>query len=169
MKYRSAVSVTRLDNDRWGFGSSCFVCEPRNEAGLGIPFDHDDEANEVRATFTLDARFSGAPSYLHGGISLAVLDEAMAWAAIAVAGKFAVTAESTTRFVHPIRVDREYTAVGRIESISNEKLEASASILDSKGRPCATATGLFVVLSAAQAVDAVGAELSESEVTYTRE
>lgn len=163
------VSVTRLDNDRWGFGSCCFVCETRNDAGLGIPFDHDDEANVVRATFTLDERFSGAPSYLHGGISLAVLDEAMAWAAIAVAGKFAVTATSTARFLHPVRVGREYTAVGQIESVSNEKLEASAAILDSKGRPCAEATGLFVVLSVAQAVDAIGTELGETEVTYTRE
>lgn len=144
------------------------MCEPRNEAGLGIPFDHDDEANEVRATFTLDARFSGAPTYLHGGISLAVLDEAMAWAAIAVAGRFAVTAESTTRFLRPVRVGREYTAIGRIVASETDTLEASASIVDAKGRPCATAAGRFVVLSAAQAVEAVGAELTAADAGFTR-
>ena len=163
------MTVTRLDNDRWGFGSSCFVCEPRNDAGLRIPFDHDDERNVVRATFTLDERFSGAPSYVHGGISLAVLDEAMAWAAIAVAGKFAVTAESTTRFLHPVRVSRTYTCEARIDGIEGTALRASAVILDAKQRPCTESNATFVVLSEAQAVDALGTEITETEATFVRE
>ncbi len=76
---------TPLENARWGFESNCFVCEPRNDAGLRIPFFHDEASATVTATFTLDDRFSGAPSYLHGGVLLAVLDEAMAWATIALA------------------------------------------------------------------------------------
>ena len=163
------MTVSRLDNDRWGFGTSCFVCEPRNDAGLRIPFDHDDEADVVRATFTLDERFSGAPSYVHGGISLAVLDEAMAWAAIAVAGKFAVTAESTTRFLHPVRVGRTYTCEARVDSFDDTTLRASAIILDAKQRPCTDSAATFVVLSAAQAVDALGTEITESEATFLRE
>lgn len=88
----------RLRNEQWGFESNCFVCEPRNDAGLRLPFEHDDEDDVVVCEFTLDDRFSGAPRFLHGGVLLAVLDEAMAWATIAIAGKFAVTEESTTRF-----------------------------------------------------------------------
>src|SRR5699024_8543549 len=83
--------VQALTNDQWGFESNCFVCEARNDAGLRIPFFHDEDTGTVTATFTLDDRFSGAPSYVHGGLLLAVLDEAMAWAAIAVAHRWAMT------------------------------------------------------------------------------
>ena len=74
------MALVRLRNDAWQFRSNCFVCEPSNTAGLAIPFFHDDEAGTVVADFTLDERFSGAPHYVHGGVALAVLDEAMAWA-----------------------------------------------------------------------------------------
>ena len=88
--------IVPLTNDRWGFESNCFVCEPTNGAGLGIPFFHDTAARVVTATFVLDDRFSGAPQYVHGGLALAILDEAMAWATIAIEERFAVTAETTS-------------------------------------------------------------------------
>ena len=76
---------------------------------MRIPFFHDDESDSVVAEFTLDESFSGAPSYVHGGVTLAVLDEAQAWATIAVCGKFAVTVETTTRFHRPVHVGRTFT------------------------------------------------------------
>ena len=47
-----------LTNDQWGFASHCFVCEPTNEAGLRIPFFHDEATDRVTADVTLDDRFS---------------------------------------------------------------------------------------------------------------
>lgn len=146
-----------LTNDQWGFESNCFVCEPRNAAGLRIPFFHDEDNNTVTATFTLDDRFSGAPSYVHGGLLLAVLDEAMAWAAIAVAHRWAMTGETTTRFDHPVRVGRSYTVTARITEPPTEgssALAAAAEITDAKARTCATSSATFVVLGEAQAVAA---------------
>lgn len=70
-----------LTNEQWGFETNCFVCEPRNDAGLRIPFFHDDATDTVTADFELDGRFSGAPNYLHGGVPTAtfvVLGEAQA-------------------------------------------------------------------------------------------
>jgi len=32
------MPLLSLTNDRWGFASNCFACEPTNEAGLRIPF-----------------------------------------------------------------------------------------------------------------------------------
>ena len=181
-----------LTNDQWGFESNCFVCEARNDAGLRIPFFHDEDAATVTATFTLDDRFSGAPSYVHGGLLLAVLDEAMAWATIAVAHRWAVTGETTTRFEHPVRVGRTYTVTARLtdrptvgaddSSMSGEAkadgpvdapadgatLTTSAEITDAKGRTCATASATFVVLGEAQAVDATGADVGELR-DYVRE
>ena len=154
-----------LTNDRWGFESNCFVCERRNDAGLRIPFFHDDQAGVVTATFTLDERFSGAPSYVHGGLLLAVLDEAMAWAAIAVAHRWAMTGETTTRFEHPVRVGRSHTVTARITEPPTEgtaTLAAAAEITDAEDRTCDTSSATFVVLGEAQAL-AAGAITGDDE------
>lgn len=160
-----------LTNDRWGFESNCFVCEPSNDAGLRIPFFHDDDAHAVTATFELDDRFSGAPSYVHGGVLLAILDEAMAWAAIAVAHRWAVTGETTTRFEHPVRVAGPYTVTATITeppTVGSSTLGAAATITDNKGRSCATASATFVVLGEAQALEATGVAFGPSSGDYLR-
>ncbi len=158
----------QLHNEDWGFDSNCFVCEPRNTGGLRIPFHHDDELEAVVATFTLDATFSGAPSYVHGGVSLAVLDEAQAWATIAVGGKFAVTAETTTRFDRPVLVDRSYTVEARITAQDDERIATEGRILDHKDRVCAASRTTFVVLGAAQALHATGADPDVIDPTFLR-
>ena len=159
-----------LTNDRWGFTSSCFVCEASNPEGLRLPFFHDEEARTVVADFELGPQFSGAPTYLHGGIVLSILDEAMAWAAIAVAEQWAVTKETTTRFERPVRVGRPHRVVARIEgpSASGSELVASAEIHDAKDRRCAVARAEFTPLGAAQAVDAIGQDLSADDAAFVR-
>lgn len=152
------MAIHRLTNEQWGFSSNCFVCEPKNAAGLRIPFDHDDEAGVVRATFTLDDRFSGAPAYVHGGVTLAVLDEAMAWATIAIGGKFAVTSETTTRFAHAVKLGRTYTVEAALDESDGTTMKTSASVFDEQRRPCVTAAASFTVLGAAHVVDALGVE-----------
>ncbi|HVF32608.1 MAG TPA: hotdog domain-containing protein [Acidimicrobiales bacterium] len=145
-----------LTNARWGFTSNCFVCEPANSHGLRLPFFHDDEADAVVADFELGDEFSGAPSYVHGGVVLAVLDEAMAWAAIAIAGQWAVTRTTSTEFERPVRVDRAHQVQASIESTTEREIRAVASIVDAKGRTCATAAAAFTPLGEAQAIDAIG-------------
>lgn len=150
------MSLTRLTNERWGFSSNCFVCEPTNEHGLRIPFFHDDERNVVTAEFELDNAFSGAPSYLHGGIAQTVLDEVQAWATIAVSGKFAVTTKTTVEFRKPVRVGKTYTAEAEVTGGTNETIDTVGRILDHKGEVCSEAVSSFYVLSAAVAADAIG-------------
>jgi uncharacterized protein (TIGR00369 family) len=162
------VATRPLQNARWGFESNCFVCEPRNTAGLRIPFEHDDEAGLVRAAFTLDDRFSGAPTYVHGGVVLAVLDEAMSWATIAVGGVFAVTSETSARFLRPVRVGRDHTVEARVDQAADDRLDTSASVVDGKGRVCAEARATFVPLGPAQAGDAIGAEVTGEDARYVR-
>ncbi len=151
------MALRQLHNEDWGFDSNCFVCEPRNEGGLRIPFHHDDELDAVVATFTLDATFSGAPSYVHGGVSLAVLDEAQAWATIAIGGKFAVTSETATRFERPVLVAKTYRVQARLTTQDDERITTAAQIFDHKDRVCAASTATFVVLGEAQALRATGA------------
>jgi acyl-coenzyme A thioesterase PaaI-like protein len=160
--------VQRLTNEQWGFTSNCFVCEPTNGAGLQIPFFHDTDRDLVTAEFELTDAFSGAPTYLHGGVSLAVLDEVQAWATIAVAGKFAVTTKTTSEFRKPVRVGRAYTLEGEVASVDGDRIETVGRILDHRGAVRVESTSSFLVLSAAIAADAIG-EISGDDAEYLRD
>ncbi len=160
-----------LTNDRWGFESNCFVCEDANPSGLRIPFFHDEDNDVVTADFELDDRFSGAPSFVHGGLQLAILDEAMAWAAIAIAHRWAMTGETTTRFDHPVRLGRSYTVTARVTdppADGSSSLGAAAVITDHRDRTCASATATFVVLGEALAAEAVGQRPDQLDASYIR-
>lgn len=162
------MTLIRLHNEDWGFDSNCFVCEPRNAGGLRIPFDHDTEREVVVATFTLDDTFSGAPSYVHGGVSLAVLDEAQAWATIAVGGRFAVTTETTTRFRRPVVVGGTYAVEARLTAQDDASIATAAEITDERGKVCAETTATFAVLGPAQAARATGVDPTTLDASYLR-
>ncbi len=162
------MALTRLHNEDWGFASNCFVCERRNAGGLRIGFDHDTERDVVVASFTLDDTFSGAPSYVHGGVTLAVLDEAQAWATIAVAGRFAVTTETSTRFARPVLVGRTYDVEARVTERTDTHLSTGGQIANDEGKVCAETTATFAVLGPAQAAQATGVEASTLDASYLR-
>lgn len=166
MRWR--VTERRLTNDGWGFESNCFVCEPANSNGLRIPFSHDVEGEIVFADFLLDGRFSGAPSYVHGGVTLAILDEAVAWAAIAIGGKFAVTHTTTTVFDRPVKVGIPYRVEARIADSGSERITALAEVRDERGKLRASTRAELVVLGAAQAADAIGATVDVDLAGFVR-
>ena len=163
------MTVHALDNAGWGFDSNCFVCEASNPGGLRIPFFHDDGADLVFADFTLDATFSGAPSYVHGGVTMAVLDEAMAWAAIAVARSFALTIRSTTTFHRAVHVGRPYRVEARVLGRTDRTIEAAATVADGAGRPCAEAAATFRPMGADQARAAMGVEVTGRDADLLRD
>ena len=150
------MAVRALNPGAWGFATQCFVCEPSNAHGLRIAFSYDEEARKVVADFTLGNEYSGAPKYVHGGVVLAVLDEAMAWAAIAAAGRFAVVRETTTTFEHGVRVGVAHRVEAEVETSGPVRIEASARVVDAAGRRCARARARLVVLSQDTAAAAIG-------------
>ncbi len=157
------MTAIRLHNDDWGFESNCFVCEQRNERGLRIPFFHDTDRGIVTAELNLSGDFSGAPTMLHGGVILAVLDEAMAWACIAVGRQWAVTRETSTRFERAVRVDKPYRVEARIVEQTDAEIRATAEVLDLHGRVRAEATARFTPLGEAQLLRAAGiAEVTDA-------
>jgi uncharacterized protein (TIGR00369 family) len=161
------VAVHALDNTSFGFPTGCFVCDPENPNGLRIGFFHDDEAGTVSADFTLDEDFSGAPRFVHGGVVLTLLDEAMAWATIAVARQFAVVKETRATFRRPVQVGQPHHVEAEITDQRGKDIEASARVLDAKGRRCAHATANFVVLSERMARAAIGADVG-GNASYLR-
>jgi acyl-coenzyme A thioesterase PaaI-like protein len=161
------MGVRLLDNAAWGFDSNCFVCEPANPRGLRIPFAYDDESQLVTAAFTLGPELSGVPRYVHGGVVLAILDEAMAWAAIAVAGRFAVVHQTATTFDRPVKVGRPHRVEASVQAADDATVTTRASVHDGEGRRCADAHARLVVMTAAAASSAIG-DLTDDDARYLR-
>jgi uncharacterized protein (TIGR00369 family) len=132
------------------------VCEPTNDSGLRIPFFHDTEASLVTAEFTLGTAFSGAPTMLHGGVTLAVLDEAMAWACIAIARQWAVTSETSTRFHRAVHVDKPHIVEAEVAEQTDSEIVAVGRVLDVRGVVRAEARATYTALGEAQIKRAVG-------------
>ena len=151
------MAIIRLHNDDWGYESNCFVCEQRNEHGLRIPYFHDTDRGLVTAQIELSDHYSGAPTLIHGGVILAVLDEAMAWACIAIVKRWAVTTETSTRFERPVRVDVPYEIIADVTTVDDDQIRTTASVLDQRGRLRATAHATFAILGEAQITRLAGA------------
>ena len=135
---------------------------------MQVPFSHDTDHGVVVADFTLGTEFSGAPTYVNGGATLALIDEGMSWATIALSEKFAFTKETNATFDWPVRVDRPYRLEVRVVDEDDRRILTEAVVLDAKQRPCVTARAEMSVLSPAQAVDAIGVEPGEDEQRYLR-
>ncbi len=164
------MTVKPLTNAGWGFESMCFVCEDGNERGLRIPFFHDDEAGTVTADFTLTEAFSGAPALVHGGVLMAVCDEAMCWATIAVAGTWALTASNTHRFLRPVRLGRPYRVEARLAGRDEGGIRTTATISSaSTGKVAVQAEAVFAPLGPAQASGAIGTDVAPQHRGYLTE
>lgn len=162
------MSLRSLDGLSFGFQTDCYVCDPANAKGLGIPYFHDDEAGIVTAEFTLGAGFSGAPQFVHGGVVLALLDEAMAWAVIAIAERFGVVRTSSASFRRPVQIDEPHRVEGVVEEAGANSVATRAQILDARGRCCAHAKGKFAILSESMARAAIGDDVG-GNAAYFRE
>ncbi len=156
----------RLHNDDWGFETNCFVCEPTNERGLRIAFFHDDDLAVVTAEFELGDTFSGAPTLVHGGVTLAVMDEAMAWACIAIGRQWAVTTETTTRFHRTVRVGSRYCVEARVTDHVDGVMRTVAQLFDRRGQLRVESSASFATIGEAQAVRLVGAEVSGADRSF---
>ncbi|MFT5530336.1 MAG: acyl-coenzyme A thioesterase PaaI-like protein [Candidatus Poriferisodalaceae bacterium] len=156
----------RLHNDDWGYATNCYVCEQRNASGLRIPFFHDEEADVVVAELELSDTYSGAPTLLHGGVQLAVLDEAMAWATIAVAGQWALTRRSTAEFHAGVHVGVPYSVVASIVSRVGDRIDTEARIVDSAGNVCTSATAEFLAIGEAVASRLLGSAVHAEHEVY---
>ena len=120
----------------------------------------------VTAEFELDDTFSGAPTLVHGGVTLAVLDEAMAWACIAIGRRWAVTTETTTRFHRAVRIGRRYRVGPRIVEHVDTTIRTEAKVLDHDDVVRCEATATFTSLGVAQATRLAGAEVPEQHRGY---
>ncbi len=117
----------------------CVACSLLNEKGLHLNFEADDDG--VVAHFECDRDCEGYPGILHGGIIATILDGAMG-NCLFVRGQAAVTVEMTTRFRHPIYINRQATVNARLVRNADPLYLLEAEIVQD-GQVKATAEGKF--------------------------
>jgi uncharacterized protein (TIGR00369 family) len=121
----------------------CFGCGDRNPQGLGIRFEV--QGRKVVGRFRARKEHQGFPGLAHGGISAAVLDEAMGWAMYA-AGAWAMTARMEVKYRKPLPLGTELVVTGEVVREGGRWLEAVGQIRTPGGQLLVESRGLFVRL-----------------------
>ena len=92
---------------------------------------------------TLDAKYQGWRGVVHGGIAMALIDEAMAHAA-GFAGHRGVTASVNVRFRKPVPVGEPILVRGRVTWHRRNVLGVEAQVLNEAGTVLVQGEGSFV-------------------------
>lgn len=130
---------------------NCFACGPANPIGMHLHFDRA-ESEGVLCRAILASQFQGWRGIAHGGIVMALLDEAMAHAA-GFAGHRGVTASVDVRFRKPVPLERPIEIRGRVTWQRRNVLGVEAKIFDDAGALLAEAEGSFVSRGPLEAAD----------------
>ncbi|MGA8326518.1 MAG: PaaI family thioesterase [Candidatus Cybelea sp.] len=131
---------------------NCFACGPSNPIGIHLHFDRNADGEGVLARLELAPVYQGWRGIAHGGIVMALLDEAMAYAA-GFAGHRGVTAQVSARFRKPVPLEQPIEVRGRVTWQRRNVLGVEASILDGAGNLLARAEGSFVSRGRLDAAD----------------
>ncbi len=103
----------------------CFVCGKENPSGLHLEFRLSED--KVRTEFISERIHQGYKDIVHGGIISAIMDEAMAQAAL-MQGMPAVTAEIEIRFKNPLIAGEKAFVEAEITSSNRRIIETSATV-----------------------------------------
>jgi acyl-coenzyme A thioesterase PaaI-like protein len=131
---------------------NCFACGPTNPIGMHVHFDRAEDAEGVVARLTLAPDFQGWRGIAHGGIVMALLDEAMAHAA-GFAGHRGVSATVSVRFRKPVPLEQPIEVRGRVTWQRRNVLGVEGNVLDDHGNLLAHAEGSFVSRGRLEAAD----------------
>ncbi len=146
----------KLLENTFGFSSLCFVCDATNTGGMRQQFFLEDDLGRVVATFTPDPALSGAPNYTHGGASMAVLDDAMAWAIIEIKQRFGITRKCEVDFIRPVMIGATHDVQAWVESFEDRSLIARAELRNADGKLCVAAKATYIVMTLEEATSAIG-------------
>jgi uncharacterized protein (TIGR00369 family) len=124
--------------------AECFVCGESNKKGLKNRFWVEDGCVTTRFHAKNDHVGHGA---IHGGISVALLDETMGLSATITKNRLCVTLELSIRYLKPLMLNNIYTVRGCLVSDKNILCETRGEIIDSDCNILVQATGKYVPLS----------------------
>ena len=134
---------------------SCIVCGQDNLTGLRLRFAVDEKGSS--ASWEARAPFEGFPGVIHGGIVLALLDDAMWYAALGSVGP-TLTAEATVRYHRRLEIGMTVDVRGAVES-RHGRICLCRAELCAEGGVIARANGKFLPVPEAERDRLVGAGL----------
>lgn len=131
----------------------CFICGMKNVAGVKVFFYEQDDGS-VLARFTGREIHQGYPGRMHGGVISGILDETMGRAVMFNGGEiWGVTVALEARFKHPVPLDVELTAVGRIVKDRQFYFEGTGELRLPDGTVAVEATGKYWKMPLADIAD----------------
>ena len=125
---------------------SCVICGQEHPTGMRLRFAVDEEGSE--SGWTVQERFAGFHGVLHGGLVLAVMDDAM-WYAIYAQGGVSLTAEATVRYRRRVEVGQAIAIRGRVQEHRGRLWTCTAEVVSAgTAEVLAAAEGKFVTVRA---------------------
>ena len=133
-----------------GVLNGCFGCGDDNDAGLHLQFFVDAD-QRVLCRVRLARQFQGPPGHAHGGIIATMLDEAMS-KANRHRNIVAMTRHMSIDYLRPVPLESDLVLEGWSESDLNSgsgrKHRCSAELRNADGAVLASATGIFIEVTA---------------------
>ena len=136
-----APDALRLKRTQEALHGACLLCGSRNPAGFRLNFSILQDGG-VAATAECPAHLQGYQGILHGGVTAALLDSAMANCLFA-RGISAVTAEMFLKYKAPVICGTPVTVTARLEKPYPPLYELAAEITQS-GKIVALARAKFM-------------------------
>ena len=124
----------------------CYVCGPDNGQGMRLKFSVDEKDAVVRGAFNLAGRYQGPPTYAHGGIIAALVDEAMGKLS-RLEGVVALTAELAVEYLRPVPLGRKIVVEARPTHQNGRNYWRECTIRDAQGKLLARSKGRFVKIA----------------------
>ncbi len=122
---------------------TCFGCGPDSETGLHVVARQ--VGDEIRATYTFDARHSGAPGIAHGGTVAALVDDVCGFLLFVVQAP-AVTRKLEVEYLKPVLVGVPYELCAKVDSFEGRKLFVSCEGRNPDGELTFRGGGLFLTV-----------------------
>ena len=133
----------------------CFACGHENPLGLRMRFRRDG-LDGVICEYTPRREHQGFPGVMHGGVLVALMDEAMAWAMFAADRALGVTAKMETRYRRSVPPEATLTIRARVGRLRGRRIEVESSIEDEGGSRLVEASALFLRVPPAEEAGLLG-------------
>jgi acyl-coenzyme A thioesterase PaaI-like protein len=124
---------------------SFFGANPNNPGGLQLEFVpiETESGIMVRAKTAVATKFEGPPGHVHGGITSAILDEAMGNACFRN-GYFCVSATQTTDWHRPTPLNTKLILEATLNRVDGKKLFPESKLMLEDGTVLVSAHGVYI-------------------------
>lgn len=124
---------------------SFFGGNPNNPGGLQLEFVPLETKNGtmVRAETFVEKKFEGPPGHVHGGITSAILDEAMGNVCFKN-GYFCVSATQTTNWHRPTPLNTKLILEAHIDKVDGKKIFPKSKLMLEDGTIVVSAHGVYI-------------------------